>query len=281
MKQFSEVISSVVFPVFLLVVLASNPALAEESKDKLQRVETLMKISGTNHLIAGTSNGIRGFFTRLKHPRLRKGFESTTNAVAVFDAKNMQRRLAADLSKRLGEREIEAAISFYRSDLGRQVVELERRSRSPESGATGGKSIAEIRREMEADTERAQLINGLVKDLRLADISRSIRKSSVYAFTPGLFASGESKKTLSKAELRTLAHKRAAPFLRASERNIPFVAFHTYRSVSTDGLRKYRAFLTSPAGRRYYKRYMRSFEDLLAEETEDFTSLIMEAFAKT
>ncbi|MEM8794255.1 MAG: DUF2059 domain-containing protein [Pseudomonadota bacterium] len=279
MKQFSKVISSMVFLVFLLVVLASNPVLAQASKEKLQRVETLMEISGANDLVASASDLIRGLSVPVKTQRYKKAIERASKR--SYKARDMQKRLTAELAQRLRDREVEDALSFYRSDLGRQIVKLETRHRSPGAKRKGKMNIAEIGRKMEANTERAQLVKGLVKDLRLVKISRSMGKGTLYAMTSAFYASGKLRTTLSEAQFRARVEKMTAPFLRIIEKSTPFEAFHTYQSVSLEGLKGYRAYLASSSGRRYYKKYMQSFEKLMTEEAENYAASVVAELGKS
>ena len=196
-------------------------------------------------------------------------------AKAVFDADAMHNRLAAALDGRFSDADRQVLADFFRSEFGRRITALERRTNLLPPEAQSG-AIAEGRALVAGASETRAVQLDEIMQLVSTEISGAMVAQSMRAMLLGMSVSnqhGDVKVPWEEIDAQVNA---MLPGLRAdvavSQRAV--LAF-TYQGLSATELERYIVFLRKPAAQEFYATIAYEVGRIVADQM----SVFGEAFA--
>ncbi|MEH6799363.1 MAG: DUF2059 domain-containing protein [Halopseudomonas sabulinigri] len=172
-----------------------------------------------------------------------------------FESGRMHARAAATLQVNLNDSELEQALTFYRSDLGQQVVTAETRATSPAEVSAMQNGVPA----MQASAERKATIDRLAKQLPALDMGEEVSMAlagmatqSANQMLGGLFQIPEGLATQQRGALRS-----------QMEPNLPQTLLYVYRDLDDAQLTSYADWSESDNGRAFYKAANAAAHDAL------------------
>ena len=258
---------------FILILgsFAGRPAIAsQQAQDFLELI--------------GYDTYIEGFVDSLVQSDGQLGGDGSDLSIAwdlaastVFVPSEMIGEVVVHLDETLKQGDLEAAVDFYQSDLGRLVTEMEVKAQAPgmaqEADARGAEILADL---IEREDDRLEAYTGLIEALGALDSGVVTAMNLNFAIYDGMSRSGRLPYQLSEAEILNLVSSQQEK-MRSQIRNQLYISFaYTYRDLSDEDLAKYVAFLISDTGRAVYGSLELSMERVLSQRARDFGGKLAE-----
>lgn len=264
--------------VALAVVLVSLavPALA-------QSAPTLRDVNGINgfdEMVEQLETSFRSALDKYPGPKPEPLVEAWKEAQdGAFDVERMIAELEGVIATQLKPEEIAVLLDHFKSDFGMRISLLEIAATRPDvqqaKDTEGSTLYAELE---EKDPERLALYDRLIEDMQAVDIGEAIGLNMTYAMVSAML--GAAKQPVTDEQIAAVVKQNAATMRAAIEDSVTSSTAWTYRDLGLDDMRKYVAFLETPAARRYYQASMMALDRVLTDEARAFGNRLMIALGQ-
>lgn len=177
------------------------------------------------------------------------------NSSQRFELAGMHDRAQTRLALELDDQQMQQALSFFSSDLGKRVVAAETRASSPASAATMQQGLPEV----ELSPERRALIERLTQHLPALEMGVEVSTALT-----GLAAQSANDLLGGLMTIPQQAGSGGRERLRQQMRpNLPNTLAYIYRDLNDDELARYADWTESASGRAFYRATERAVQDAL------------------
>ena len=201
----------------------------------------------------------------------------------AFAPETLQRELLIAMEGKLSKADLDVIFAFYKSPLGARMTALENARNNADASVQIKEKAGELLAELKNKPERAEVLRQIEGSLRLAEMATNIAFNLGRATAIGMAAADEKTTVLSPDAIRVIdqALQQVRPAITAQiqDQVWPELAY-TYRQASIPELRQYLAFLTSPAGKRFYNAMMPAMDKTLTKAGSEFGHALMRELGK-
>lgn len=262
---------------FVVVFLSLAVAAYAQSAPTLRDIHT---INGFDEAIAELESSFRGAFDQYPGPKPEQLVDAWRVAQeGAFDSERLIPELEALVAGQLKPEEIADLLDFYKSDLGMHISQVEIAATLPEvkpiKEAEGAALYATLGT---ADPERLALYNNLMEGLHAVDVSEAIALNITYAMVSAML--GGAKQPATDEQIAAIVKQNTATLRAAIENHTTSHTAWTYRNVSMEDLRRYVAFLETPAAKRYYASILLAFDRVFTAEARALGNKLMIALGQ-
>jgi hypothetical protein len=242
------------------------------------KVDELMRKSGLWEQVGGLREQLRSGASQAReeakasegrrHGTTDADFARLLGAIdQAIAPRRMRRLVASELGRELAAPDIDAALEWLSSDLGRRLTRLEEKASSSDSsniGKEAGHIIAALPKPRVAVIER--LMTALDLDARTVDSAVNMSAAIVYGLTA---MSPEADPDEAANGVRKRLGAQRAPMMAYFHRMSLASLARTYEGVSDEDLARYVRFNETPAARRYNAAASRALEAAIVQGSFD------------
>lgn len=266
--------------VLTTLFFASQSLLAAPPADSAGKVSRLIDLSGIGHV---ATQVLPGMLIGIDDPQpgVPAGIRSALRdaATQAFQADTMIERIRIRLGSALTGGQLDDALSWLDTPLGRRITSLENAASEPAAMAEM-RAYAQELQQRPAPKHRADLISELNAATGASELTASIMEASVLATAFG-FNAAQSVQQQVPADLLRQRVKSSLPQLRERlDQTVTLSLFYAYRSLSDQELAVYLNFLKSSSGAAYSKGAVEAFREAMLEAIGRFMLAIPKAMVK-
>lgn len=189
----------------------------------------------------------------------------------LFDPDAMLADTATQLSGKLTAAELDAAIAFFETDVGRRMSAAERRFNAlPDQDdrvAVGARAFDRMARK---DRARAAVYRALKSATRFEEVVNSSSLNLLYAFVSGMSEAPGQARVGSEAELLEIVNASASNIAVEAKAYAKGAIAVTYRESSVEDLKAYAAFYRTPEGTAYLRQTQKAVERMMIARARAF-----------
>lgn len=244
--------------------------LSAQAQTALKNAELLEK-SGLVHAISGIPDAMLGLAERAPQlnpnldPRFVQAWRTTTPI--AFNADKILHLIDEGLEKELTADDKRDLLAYYNSPLGRRTTELENAATNADA------QVQEYAKNPAAYADRLTLYKELDNESGASGIGATIAENTAIALQVGIFSAMNASFDI-KALKTEAANAHDTLMKQAEQAVLPTFAF-TYRSLSTDEVRSYIAFLKTPAAKKFNKALGKLLSDALTMQANELGQLVI------
>ncbi len=272
-----RVVSSAVLVAGLLF---GQPSHAASSPDTAGKVNRLMDASGMSHSVRQVLPGLVSSFDdpNQKVPLdMRKALREA--AEQAFRPGLMIERIRARFGTALTARQLDDALAWLDSPLGRRITALENAAADPAAGPRMEAYAREIEKRPPAKS-RSDLIGELNLATGAGDFNAVIVEAAILASALGLNAAQPVQQQQPPDVIRQRVNSSVPGLRKMTEKLVTLEMLYAYQSLSDQELRSYLKFVKSPSGAAYSKAAVAGFTDAMMEANGRFMQALPKAVAK-
>ncbi|PWJ89885.1 uncharacterized protein DUF2059 [Mesorhizobium loti] len=235
-----------------------------------QTLHEINKANGFHQMLTGIGPGFSAAVKSAPETPPQKVQDALAVAMeGAFDANKMEAAIESRMADKLTARDLADLGSFYTSPLGKQVTALEIQASTQEERERkkieGPKILGEL---PSRDPARLELYKKIADDLSAVDTGEAVALNMGYAMLSEML--GAAGKALPDDQIMALLRQRSEGLRRDIEKDVMDSVAYIYRDLPLDDLRRYEAFLASPAGSHYYDQMQVALGAVMTDEARSF-----------
>lgn len=234
-------------------------------------IDQLMRKSGIDKQLEQQPRMVLAVFLQAKHKLKSQGYldqeiEEFLRLIKVhFKPRKLKNIVKKYLKTNIKVQDIENAINWLDSPLGRKLTKLEEESSSPEAFAES-KIMAD---ELLGDVSRVDLIKRLDRVFGLIESGMDASLHTTIAFYTAVAAAYPKETRPSEEDIYSMATHDTEASRPQVERAALVLLLYTYRALSEPEIEKYIAFGDSESGKRYVAVGHTAIKEALVQSTRN------------
>lgn len=257
------------------LVVASIAGMPSADARSREKTEALFRATGIDRCFDDMAQMVRSGLGELPASAQKDGFAAAADEAAgeAFAKDTLLRKLTERVDGKLSDEDIDAVTKLYGEPLGKRMVELETEAGSAKAAAEMMAMAKELATQLKDDPKRSEVINRLIKSLKLTDLMTNMvlgmQRATIVAMT-----AGAGNKVVMADINKQVETARASTAQKMEQMTVLSMAY-AYRKASVDDLDAYVTFLESPVGLRIYDVVSPAISDTLVEAAGTFGERVM------
>lgn len=254
---------------FVILLALSVLAGFSHANERDRQLAELMALSGLNEQVAQIPESLKAGFmqaqqqgTPISEAAFQAMMRSTDRSIVAED---ILAAIQASLASKLSYDDVQTLLRWYRSDLGREITEAERRAAQP--SAYG--DMMRQAKTLYGDSRRVKFAEKLDKLFGATDMVMELQKFTGVAVFSAMMMGTQPGAAMDLS----VFEERIATEIEASrpavEQGIVLSYLYSYRNLDMAKLETYAQFLREPEARRFYTTILESMNDALRNGIAD------------
>lgn len=265
--------------VFVAILLAGAPraaadaqadAAAKSNAEKLDRLFQLMRVEEVlrgfpEALLQGMDENPGAWGTDMPREAVKQAAERHFNATVM--ANGMRLLMTGTMTPA----DLDAAIQFYSTDLGRRIVALEVAAAAPELADTVEKEGARIYGDLQdRDSPRIGQIRRMIEAMSLIDWGMAMVMNMSFAMFSAVYAGPEAEGGLSEEQILTMINASMGGLRGELTAVMNAESAFTYRDLSDEEFERYVMFLETREGLALAKASLDAIREVMINRSRAF-----------